>query len=155
MAIRVSVLVCFFLLLLSRPGGCQTAIVNHDLVFGDILSGVPKSVTKTTPGSAAEFHISGTAGDEVSIDFTLPTYMNSTGSNMQMVFTKTDCAMDSSESPDQTNPGQNNLNPWHTLTYRLGSNGLTVWLGGTVIPKLVQQSGSYSQLKSLLLRRHH
>jgi hypothetical protein len=122
----------------------QNAIVNNDLSFGDIFPGIPKTISKTTPGSAAEFFISGTAGSEVAIDFSLPTYMNSGGHNMQMVFRETDCALDSSATPDQTNPGSNNLDPWHTITYRLGSNGLTVWLGGMVVPKLMQKKGSYS-----------
>lgn len=122
----------------------QNAIVNNDLSFGDIFPGIPKTISKTTPGSAAEFFISGTAGSEVAIDFVLPAYMNSGGHNMQMVFRETDCALDSSATPDQTNPGSNNLDPWHTITYRLGSNGLTVWLGGMVVPKLMQKKGSYS-----------
>jgi hypothetical protein len=122
----------------------QNITVNNDLVFGDVFPAIPKVIAKTTAGSAAEFYVSGTAGDEVTIDFTLPTYMNDGGNHMQLIFNKTDCAMDSSAAPDQTNPGYNNLDPWHTLTYRLGSNGLTIWLGGTVVPQIIQRQGSYS-----------
>ena len=138
----LTILLAFFLI----AGNClaQTITVNNDLNFGDMFPGVPKTVAKTTPGAAAEYHISGTAGSEISIDITLPKYMSTTGANMQLVFTKTDCAMDSSASPDQTNPGSNNLDPWHTITYRLGSNGLTIWLGGMAIPNLNQKQGSYS-----------
>ncbi len=136
--------IILILLSFSEEAGAQNAIINNDLTFGDIFPGIPKTISKTTPGSAAEFFISGTAGSEITIDFTLPTYMNSGGNNMQMVFHETDCALDSSATPDQTNPGSNNLDPWHTITYRLGSNGLTVWLGGMVIPKLQQKQGSYS-----------
>ena len=134
----------FLLFLISVNGFAQNAIVNNDLSFGDIFPGIPKAIAKTTPGSAAEFFISGTAGSEVTIDFALPTYMNYGGNNMQLVFRETDCALDSSSTPDQTNPGSNNLDPWHTITYRLGSGGLTVWLGGLVIPKLQQREGSYT-----------
>ncbi len=129
----------------SAPRG-QSITVNNDLSFGDVFPGIPKSVAKTTPGSAAEFLVSGTAGSEVSIDFTLPTYMNFGGYNMQLIFRDNDCALDSSAAPDQTAPGADNLDPWHTITYRLGSNGLTLWLGGTVVPRLNQRQGSYSAL---------
>ncbi len=125
-------------------GYAQNATVNNDLTFGNIFPGIPKTVSKATPGGAAEFYISGTAGAEVTIDFTLPTYMSSGIWNMQLVFNETDCAMDSSASPDQTDPGYNNIDPWHTITYRLGSNGLTVWLGGLVIPRINQLQGSYT-----------
>lgn len=122
----------------------QSITVNNDLKFGDMFAGIPKVVSKYTAGSAAEFHVSGTAGSEVSIEFTLPTYMNQGGYNMQMVFREDDCAMDSSATPDQSNPGYDNVDPWHPITYRLGFNGLTIWLGGMVIPKLIQMPGSYS-----------
>lgn len=134
------------LLSFSEEACAQNAVVNNDLTFGDVFPGIPKTISKTTPGSAAEFFISGTAGSEVAIDFTLPTYMNDGGNNMQMVFRDNDCALDTSATPDQTNPGSNNLDPWHTITYRLGSNGLTIWLGGTIVPKLWQKKGSYSSV---------
>lgn len=122
----------------------QNITIINDLTVGNMLPGVPKVVSKRDAGAAAEFHVSGIAGDEMSIVFTLPTYMNDGGSNMQMVFTKTDCAMDSSATPDQSNPGYDDLDPWHTITYRLGTNGLTIWLGGMTIPKINQKPGNYS-----------
>ncbi|UCD17119.1 MAG: hypothetical protein JSV44_11810 [Candidatus Zixiibacteriota bacterium] len=122
----------------------QNATVNNDLVFGDVFPGIPKMITKYTPGAAAEFYVSGTAGAEVTIDFTLPTYMDASGYNMQLLFREDDCAMDSSATPDQTNPGHDNLDPWHTITYRLGSSGLTIWLGGMVVPRLNQKDGDYT-----------
>ncbi len=125
-------------------GYAQNATVNNDLTIGDVFPGIPKTISKATPGSAAEFYITGTAGAEVTIDFTLPTYMSSGSWNMQLVFNESDCAMDSSASPDQTDPGYDDIDPWHTITYRLGSNGLTVWLGGMVIPRLNQLQGSYT-----------
>ncbi len=141
---RFILLISAFVVLYPDVVFAQSITVNNDLNFGDIFPGVPKTVSKTTPGFAAEFYVSGTPGAEVTVDFTLPTYMSSGFHNMQMVFTKTDCAMDSSASPDQTNPQHNNLDPWHTITYRLGSGGLTIWLGGMAIPKLSQDQGSYT-----------
>ena len=124
----------------------QNATAVSPLRFGNIYPGIPKQVTKYDAGGAAEFHVSGVAGDEVSIEFSLPTYMNSGSFHMQMVFGETDCSMDSSAAPDQSNPGHDNLDPWHPITYRLGSGGLTIWLGGTVVPALVQKPGDYSAI---------
>lgn len=129
---------------LHTPAGAQNITVNNDLVFGAVFPGIPKTITKRTAGGAAEFLITGTPGAEVTLDFSLPTYMNNAGNNMQMIFTETDCALDSSATPDQSAPTLDDQDPWHTITYRLGSNGLTTWLGGTVVPKLVQPQGSYS-----------
>jgi hypothetical protein len=117
------------------------------LAFGNVYPGIPRTINKTTAGAAAEFHVSGTAGAEVIITFLqLPTYMNQGGFNMNVVISETDCAMDSSATPNQSNPGYNNLNPWQPITYRLGLNGLTIWLGGTLIPNLGQKPGNYSGL---------
>jgi hypothetical protein len=63
---------------------------------------------------------------------------------MNLIFSKTDCSMDSSASPTQSTPGYNNLDPWHTITYRLGSAGLKVWLGGQIVPKIIQAPGAYT-----------
>jgi hypothetical protein len=137
----VVILVCGFF---AGVASSQTITVNNNLVFGDVFPGIPKTISKSAAGSAAEFQVSGVAGNELSIQFTLPTYMNRAGYNMQMIFNETDCAMDSSATPDQSNPGYNNINPWHVITYGLGLNGLTIWLGGTVVPKLIQMNGAYS-----------
>jgi hypothetical protein len=122
----------------------QNITINHDLTFGNVFAGIPKSVSRHTPGEAAEFSIAGTAHAEITIDFALPTYLHTTGANMQLIFNSTDCALDSSALPNQTSPGYDGITPWHTITYRIGSSGLLVWLGGTVIPGLVQKSGSYT-----------
>jgi len=122
----------------------QNVTVNNDLTFGSVFPSIPKTITKYTAGSACEFQITGTAGDEITIDFTLPTYMNASGYSMQMIFNETDCAIDTSASPDQSDPEFDDLDPWHTLTYRLGSSGMMVWLGGTVVPAQRQQQGSYT-----------
>ena len=129
---------------LSASSFGQNVSLNNDLVFGAVFPGIPKTITKYTAGSACEFQISGTAGDEITIDFTLPTYMNASGFNMQMIFNETDCAIDTAATPDQSDPEFDDLDPWHTLTYRLGSNGMTVWLGGMVVPALRQQQGDYT-----------
>jgi hypothetical protein len=116
----------------------------NDLQFDNVFQGVPKVVSKRTAGKAAEFQITGTAGTEVTIEFTLPSYMSATGFNMQMVFQDTDCAMDSSASPDQSSPDYDDLDPKDVITYRIGSGGITVWLGGMLVPRMGQPPGSYS-----------
>lgn len=142
---RTKVFLLMILLIASAvPSHAQNVSLNNDLVFGSVFPGIPKTITKYTAGMACEFEITGTAGDEISVYFDLPRYMNDGGFNMQMIFNETDCAIDTSASPDQSDPEFDDLNPWHTLTYRLGSNGMTIWLGGLVVPGLRQQQGSYA-----------
>ncbi len=123
----------------------QTISVVSDLSFGNVFPNVPKVVSKYTAGAAAEFHVAGTAGAEVLITFLyLPTYINQSGFTLSVLFSNTDCAMDSSATPNQSNPGHDDLNPWQPITYRLGMNGLTIWLGATAIPAIGQKPGSYT-----------
>jgi len=132
-----------FLLFLAGMVTAQDITVNNNLVFGPVFSGIPKIIAKTVGGEAAEFQITGTAGAEISLEFALPSYMHTNGANMRMVFSATDCALDSSATPNQTNPPVTDLNPYQTITYRLGSTGVTIWLGATVIPAVSQKPGDY------------
>lgn len=132
------------ILSLVELSSAQTITVNNDLLFGSMFPGISKTTTKYAAGSAAEFQITGTADAEVSLQFALPTYMNNAGFNITLVFFATDCSIDTSATPDQASPTFDNLNPWTTLTYRLGSTGMLVWLGGKAMPKIVQPSGAYS-----------
>ena len=116
----------------------------NDLAFDNVYPGVPKTVTKYTAGKAAEFHVDGTAGDDIQIDFTLPTYLAASGFNMPIIFVETDLSMDSSATPDQSSPGYDNRSPWQSQSYQIGSSGLQIWLGATLVPKLGQPPGSYS-----------
>ncbi|MCB2229971.1 DUF4402 domain-containing protein [bacterium] len=143
-ALRVCAIVVLSVLLWLEPASAQNVVVNEDLIFSYVYPGVPKEIDKSTAGSAAEFLITGTAGDEVSITFTLPSYMSQSGYTMQVLFPQTSCALDSSSVPDQSSPPVDDLDPYDVITYRLGSAGLTVWLGGKVIPKLAQPPGDYT-----------
>jgi hypothetical protein len=122
----------------------QNITINNNLAFGTVIPGIPKTIDKTDAGSAAEFQITGVAGNEVTVDLSLPTYMNSGSNHIQMVFSETGCSIDTSTVPDQSSPIFDDQDPWHTMTYRLGTNGMTIWLGGVAIPGLVQPAGSYS-----------
>lgn len=131
------------LLIASVSWGQNPTLVN-DLVFGNMYPGIPKVVDKTSAGEAAEFNISGSPGIEVIVTFTLPEYLYSSGFNYQLVFSSTDLSADTRNTPNQSSPLINNLDPREPFIQRLGIGGLTLWLGGTAIPKLVQQVGDYS-----------
>jgi hypothetical protein len=140
----VAVLALCLVATFPHTGTAQSITINNALAFGDVFPSIPKMINKTNAGSAAEFHVAGVAGNELTVDFTLPTYMSQSGFNMQLIFRDDDCSMDSSATPDQSNPSLDDQDPWHTITYNLGLNGLTIWLGGTVVPGLMQHNGSYS-----------
>ena len=136
------IILFLFSLITSVYSQIPTPVV--DLDFGTILTGVPKVVSKTDAGKAAEFTVSGTAGAEITIDFILPAYMYASSKTMRIVFSQTDCSMDSSATPDQSNPPFNDKNPWRVMTYGIGANGLSIWLGGLVMPEVNQASGNYT-----------
>lgn len=122
----------------------QTATGINDLTFGNVLPGVSKSISKRTAGAAAEYSISGTAGEQVLIDFSLPTHLSDNGNSLLISFGATDCAVDSSDPGNQSNPAWDDQDPRNTITATLGSGGVTVWLGATTQPSAQQPSGSYS-----------
>ncbi len=121
----------------------ESVTANSNLVFGTMFPGIPKTVDKSST-NAAEFSVGGDAGAEVTIDFSLPTYLSSGGNNMQIIFYSDGCAIDSNSSPNQSSPTYDDLNPWQTLTYDLGSNGLTVWIGAKAVPGFRQPAGAYT-----------
>ena len=142
---KIPALAIGLICLLYSGSLAQTITVNSDLVFGAVFPGIPKTISKYTAGAAAEFRVSGTNGNEISIDFTLPTKMvSASGIQFQMIFGKTSASSDSRNSPDQTAPLLDNQDPWHTILDTLGPQGLIVWLGGQVVPRLNQAPGSYS-----------
>ncbi len=142
-------LAVILLILTGGNASAQLVTANNNLVFGNVFPGIPKAVDKATAGGAAEFFITGTAGDEVAIDFDLPKYLAGSGFTMRTVFLETDCALDSSASPSQSTPGADDLDPWQTINYRIGSSGLTVWLGGMLIPQMGQPPGAYTAIVTI------
>ena len=71
----VIVIVVLFVLSFSSATAQVSVSSVNDLQFDNVFQGVPKTVSKRTAGKAAEFQITGTAGTEVTIEFTLPSYM--------------------------------------------------------------------------------
>lgn len=123
----------------------QTVTATNDLLFGDIFAGVPKTILKTSSSNAAEFTVTGTPADELTLTFDLPTYLSTTGANMTIFFSNIDCAIDSTNPSNQSSPSADDLSPHEVQTYRFGSSGqLMVWLGGRLVPGLVQKAGNYS-----------
>ena len=132
------------LLLLTSTASGQTPSAVNSLTFDNIYPGVPKAVDKRTAGKAAEFNVTGDPGSEVYVDFTLPAVMTKGTDVMPLSFSNTDCSIDSSDPGDQSNPPWDNLNPKIQNTVTLGSGGLSIWLGGKVIPSIAQPQGAYS-----------
>jgi len=121
----------------------ESVTVNSNISFGTMFPGIPKTVDKSST-DAAEFSVGGDAGAEVTLDFSLPAYLSSGSDNMQIIFFTDGCAIDSNPTPNQSSPTYDDLNPWQTLTYDLGSSGLTVWVGGKAIPGVRQPAGTYT-----------
>ena len=143
--LRCTTLVALLVLILAAFSFAADESVSGsgDLTFGTMFPGIPKTIDKSST-SAAEFTVGGDAGTEVTLDFSLPTYLSSGGNTIQLIFFSDGCAIDSFPSPNQASPSYDDLNPWQTLTYNLGSAGLTVWLGGKAVPGLRQPAGSYT-----------
>ena len=141
----ILIIIYFLIIATTLPlfAADESVTVNNNLTFGTMFPGIPKTVDKSS-ANAAEFSIGGDAGAEVTIDFSLPTYLSSGSNNMQIIFFTDGCAVDSNSTPNQSSPTYDDLNPWQTLTYDLGSSGLTVWIGGKAVPGFRQPAGTYT-----------
>lgn len=122
------------------------------LNFGNVLQGVPKTVSRTATGidtTAAIFTISGDAGAGITIDLTLPQYMSvPTGDRMTISFSSTDCTIDSLGGTPAS-PGAGawiGVNPHSLPAARLGGIGGTasLYLGGKITPAPRQAPGTYT-----------
>ncbi len=143
--------VCYLLLLTllmitvgRMPCEAQSATGINDLTFGNVLPGVAKVISKRTAGAAAEYSVTGNAGDQVLIDFALPTHLKDNGNTLLIIFSATDCAVDSSDPGDQSSPVWDDEDPRNTITATLGSGGLTIWLGARTQPSGLQTAGNYT-----------
>jgi hypothetical protein len=143
--------VCYLFLLtmlviatVHQPVEAQTATGINDLTLGNVLPGVAKVISKRTAGAAAEYSVTGNAGDQVLIDFTLPTHLKDNGNSLLITFSATDCAVDSSDPGDQSSPAWDDEDPRNTITATLGSGGLTIWLGARTQPSGLQIAGNYT-----------
>lgn len=114
----------------------------NDLVFGDITQGQNKTVVPTD-ALAGRFDITGEAGSEVGISFTLPTELDLTSGPdvMGISFSTTSGihhTVNDAGAGTTYNPGVG-----ATTTLDAGSGQLFVFIGGEVQPSAGQFPGNY------------
>ena len=118
---------------------------TNDLQFGTVTPGVSKAVDKSTVGFAGEWSITGTAAAEISIDFALPTQLQTSDSlgRMDISFRLNDASWSNGVTNQSAPSGV--LNPNGPTAQRIGAGGqMFVWVGGVVDPRLWQTGGDYS-----------
>lgn len=120
------------------------------LDFGDILQGIPKSISNNNT-SAGIFEISGQSQAGINLYIQLPEYLSLSGSGIQLpiVFNSADASVDTTGagnpvSMDASN-GWQNVNPRGLPAAAIiGSNGTDIYIGGKVVPSAGQKSGTYT-----------
>jgi hypothetical protein len=116
----------------------QTVVGLQNLNFGNVIPGVPTTVTPTDAVRAGQFRISGVFIRNVTIGFTLPAVMNGPlGATMPISFGNTDGGF---STVFQANTPFNPNTPYNeTVIFNA-----TIVLGGRVNPAPTQRGGSYS-----------
>ncbi|MCP4582472.1 MAG: hypothetical protein GY839_12750 [candidate division Zixibacteria bacterium] len=120
------------------------------LDFGDILQGIPKSVTNNN-GSAGIFEISGQNQAGINLYIQLPEYLSQSGSGIRLpiIFSAADASVDTTGAGNpagmDANKGWQNVNPRGLPAAAIiGSNGTDIYIGGKVVPSASQKSGTYT-----------
>jgi len=126
---------------------------THDLAFGDVMQGVPKTADKTVIADAGVFSVSGAGGSEISMFMELPDYLwcSTADSEDRLVvaFSSTDADIDTTAAGTPAAHGGGAVtdqDPYNLSDMPLGGadNILQIFLGGTVSPAVDQRAGSYS-----------
>jgi hypothetical protein len=126
---------------------------THDLAFGDVMQGVPKTADKTVVAEAGVFQIGGAGGQEVSMQMQLPDYLwcSTADSEDRLVvaFSSIDADIDTTAAgtPAAHGPGAVVDQDPHSLSDMVmggADNILQIFLGGTVYPTVDQRAGSYT-----------
>ena len=124
---------------------------THDIVFTDVMQGVPKTADKTVIADAGVFQITGEGGSEISMFLELPDYLwNTTNTDrLVIVFADTDCDIDTTAAGTPAAHGGGAIvdqSPYNLPDTPLGGadNILQLFLGATVLPTVDQRTGSYS-----------
>ena len=117
---------------------------THDLDFGSVTPGVPKTVDKASAGTAGEWHITGASSAEVSVTIDLPAALNHTSAaTMPISFNSTSASYDDGTGSQVAPAGV--INPNGPSTLDIGAGGeLWIWIGGIVTPSISQTGGDYS-----------
>lgn len=124
-----------------------------NLVFGNVLQGVLKSVPRTD-ANAGIFNIAGegTVNQEVSMHMQLPDFLWNAGAGVQdrlvIAFSAIDCTIDTTAGTPAA-PGlgaQVGEDPQNLPDTGVGGNDsvIRIYLGGTVHPAPDQRAGSYT-----------
>jgi len=130
-------------------------VAFQDLMFGELLQGIAKSMPNNDDDSSGIFQIFGAPSRGISVYMTMPDYMAlADGSDrMTIAFSSTDCTIDTTVATPSTvvatdgwidvDPrGLYNLLPSGIV---IGAGGQTnVYLGGRVTPSIDQKAGDYS-----------
>lgn len=121
---------------------------NQNLQFGTVTPGISKTVDKSEPGFAGEWEITGAVGAEITLDFDLPDSLllvaDSTN-GLPIDFSGVDASFDDGSGGGQLSPS-GVLNPNGLGTEQIGVGGqMTVWIGGTVHPRVSQTGGDYAE----------
>ena len=127
-----------------------TVTATAALAFGTIFQGVPTSVTEDN-ASAGIFTITGQAGSGISLFLQMPDYMSTASGDDRMVilFSTTDCAIDTTANADPTTfgSGWQNQNPYNLpsgVIIGTGSTQTALFIGGSVNPTVDQTAGAYT-----------
>jgi len=124
---------------------------THDLAFGDVLQGVPKTADKTVVVDAGVFQVTGAGGKEISMHLQLPDYLwNSTNEDRLVIsFSDTDADIDTTAAGTPAVHGLGAVvdqNPKNLSDMVIGAtdNILQIFLGGTVFPTVDQRADAYT-----------
>ena len=117
----------------------------RDLDFGDVFPGLNKVIGFGDVASG-KWGITGAAGKEVQMSFTLPANLSFGVNNLPISFTATDAAWNSVDAVGAAV----SFDPAAGTTEFLSGVGVGfVWLGGTVAPAANQAAGVYTATVSL------
>lgn len=117
---------------------------EQDLRFGNVVPGVPVTINPRTNPNAGGWEIHGNRNAELAIVLTLPTQLSTGFWTMPITFAANSGCW--RRAPGQA--GCNFYNPTTTLVRRIRNqnapnNTFFVWIGGTVSPSAVQNTGVY------------
>lgn len=113
----------------------------HDLDFGVVLSGVPRSIAPADSG-AALWLFQGVAGTRVSLTFTsLPGFLSQGTQTLAVEFGPTSAAWSTTGDPETATLFDPSAGAVAELDE--SSDNLYVWLGGTAVPAPAHPAGDY------------
>jgi hypothetical protein len=123
-----------------------TVTADANLVFGEVLPGVPSTVAPADAGAGA-FEITGADTEEVSLSFgTLPAVLDHTGAStatLPLSFGAGSAGFGTGGTISTT------FDPGASQTVTLDGTPLSVFIGGTVSPAVTQEAGAYENTITL------